>query len=328
MRDLYPTDWGIRSAARVMKLLCGKMQIIDTDAKKQMKEKFKEAFYQSAIQQIATDPFLRIHVRRAALIEDSLMQLQSRHIDFKKKLHIHFVQEEGVDAGGLTKEWFLLLVRELFDPLYGMYAFDEDSNLCWFNPATFENNEEYRLVGIIVGLAIYNSIILDVHFPLACYKKLLGRPVGLEDLKLFKPAFGRGLQQLLDYDGDDVETVFCRDFVAEYEAFGEIVRVPLIPNGDTVPVTNQNRREYVDRLVSWILNDSIATQFEAFKDGFYQVCGGNALSLFGPEELELMIRGGTELDLKGLESVTEYEGYPSPLICPHSLDQVNANWDY
>ncbi|KAJ3106616.1 putative E3 ubiquitin-protein ligase [Phlyctochytrium planicorne] len=361
MRELYSTDWGIKSAARVMKLLFAantlrveklaafefyntvvdyidlvkdfwkwqeersgafsfcqypflislgsKIQIMESDAKKQQTERFKEAFYRTAIHQIATDPFLSIHVRRTALIEDSLNQLQSRHIDLKKKLRIEFVQEDGVDAGGLTKEWFLLLVRDLFDPSYGMFSFDEDSNLCWFNPASFENNEEYRLVGIIMGLAVYNNTILDVHFPLACYKKLLGRPVGLEDLKALKPGLGRGLQSLLDYDGDDVEAVFCRDFVAEYEAFGDIVRVPLIPNGESTPVTSKNKKEYVDRLVSWILNESVSKQFDAFRDGFYHVCGGNALSLFGPDEMEMMVRGGTELDIRGLESMTEYEGF-------------------
>ncbi|KAJ3053743.1 putative E3 ubiquitin-protein ligase [Rhizophlyctis rosea] len=269
-----------------------------------MAERFKEAFFRTAIHGLVTDPFLSLHVRRSALIEDSLNQLQSRHIDLKKKLRIEFFNEDGVDAGGLTKEWFLLLVRDLFDPQYGMFTFDEDSALCWFNTVSFENNEEYRLVGIVIGLAIYNSTILDVHFPLACYKKLLGHPVDLEDLKSLRPVLGRGLQQLLDYDADDVEAVFCRDFVAEYDAWGEIVRVPLVPNGHQIPVTKDNKKEFVDRYVNWLLNESIEKQFNAFKEGFYHVCGGNA-----PEEIEMMVRGGTELDIRSLESVTEYEGF-------------------
>ncbi|KAJ1568567.1 putative E3 ubiquitin-protein ligase, partial [Cladochytrium tenue] len=278
------------------------------DAKVQMHNRFKEALFRTAIEGIVTDPFLSLHVRRDFLIEDSLNQLQSRHIDLKKKLKIVFLHEDGVDAGGLTKEWFLLLVRDLFHPLYGMFVFDEDSQLCWFNVASLENTEEYRLVGIVVGLAIYNSTILDVPFPSACYKKLLNQPVGLEDLKMLRPALGRGLEQLLEYDGDDVEAVFCRDFVAEYDAWGATVRVPLVPGGESIPVTRRNRRDFVDRYVAWILNDSIEKQFGAFREGFYHVCGGNALSLFQPEEIELMVRGGSELDVQGLEYVTEYEG--------------------
>lgn len=41
-----------------------------------------------------------------------------------------------LSQGGLKKEWFVLLVRELFDPAYGMFLYDEDSQLCFFNPGT------------------------------------------------------------------------------------------------------------------------------------------------------------------------------------------------
>ncbi|KAI9352279.1 hypothetical protein DFJ73DRAFT_959461 [Zopfochytrium polystomum] len=387
MRDKYPRDWGIKSAARVMALLfaanlqrkdrihvsnfyntavdsinlirdyakwqevgsgyefltqylpdrsssafsfCqypflvslgGKLQIMAEDAKKQMTDRFREAFYRTAIDGHVTDPFLSLHVRRHSLIEDSLNQLQSRHIDLKKKLRIEFVNEDGVDAGGLTKEWFFLLIRDLFHPLYGMFVFDEDSLLCWFNVASLENHEEYRLVGIVVGLAIYNSTILDVHLPLACFKKLRDIPVNLEDLKLMRPVIGRSLEQLLEYEGDDLEAVFCRDFIAEYEAFGATVRVPLVPNGENIPVTQANKREFVDRYVSWVLNESIEKQFESFREGFNNVCSGNALSLFRPEEIEMMVRGGNELDIQGLESVTEYEGFrPDEPIVRHFWD--------
>ncbi|KAI8916507.1 hypothetical protein DFJ77DRAFT_460091 [Powellomyces hirtus] len=361
VRESYPTDWTIRSAARVMALLSAantqrtdplpmsefyntlvdyvnlhrdfkiwqgdrtgafsfcqypflislgaKMQIMEADAKRQMAERFKEAFFRTALHGLHTDPFLSLHIRRTALIEDSLNQLQSRHFDLKKKLRIEFMNEAGVDAGGLTKEWFLLLIRDLFDPQYGMFTFDEDSQLCWFNPASFENNEEFRLVGTIVGLAIHNSNILDVHFPPACYKKLLDYPCDLDDLKVLRPALGRGLEQLLNYAGDDVESVFCRDFVAEYEAFGDLVRVPLVPNGEHIPVTQDNKHEFVAKYVDWALNTSVDTQFTAFKLGFGYVCGGNALSLFRPQEIELMVCGGTELDIRDLEGVTEYEGF-------------------
>ncbi|KAJ1547365.1 putative E3 ubiquitin-protein ligase [Nowakowskiella sp. JEL0078] len=361
MRDHYSSDWGIRSASRIMALLfaanqerqerlvvsdfyntvvdyfdlirdymrwqeersgsfslCqypflislgGKMQIMEADAKRQMAERFKEAFFRTALSGLVTDPFLSLFVNRHSIIQDSLTQLSVKHIDLKKRLRIEFLNEDGVDAGGLTKEWFLLLVRDLFDQQYGMFVFDEESGLCWFNHISFENHDEYRLVGIIIGLAIYNSMILDVHFPLACYKKLLRQPVStLEDLRGFRPQLADGLQKLLDYEGDDVEDVFNLDFVVEYDAWGQRVRVPLVDNGEMIPVTKHNKKQYVDVYVLWVLEGSVRKQFDAFADGFNHVCGGNALSLFRPEEIEMMVRGGTELDLKNLESVTEYDG--------------------
>ncbi|OZJ03288.1 hypothetical protein BZG36_03753 [Bifiguratus adelaidae] len=286
-----------------------KMSVMEIDAKRQMESKLKEAYFNSLIQNMRTTPILYLNIRREYLIEDSLRQLSENREDLKKLLKIGFAGEEGVDMGGLRKEWFLLLVRELFGPQYGMFTWDEDSQLCWFNPASFETSDQYYLVGQILGLAIYNSTILDIKLPLACYKKLFNIPVSLQDLEVFRPALSRGLRQLLEFDGD-VEEVFCRDFVGDYEAFGEIQQVPLIPNGQNIPVTNANRVDYVERYVNFILNDSIRDQFEPFKRGFYLVCGCNALSLFRPEEIELLVRGSDEpLNLQELMAVTEYQGF-------------------
>ena len=94
--------------------------------------------------------------------------------------------------------------------LFRMFIFEEDSNLCWFNPSSFvDNTEEYRLVGIIIGLALYNTTILDIRFPTSCFRKLLGVTCGLDEVKILKPFLGRGLQQILDYKESDLETVCC-----------------------------------------------------------------------------------------------------------------------
>lgn len=255
-----------------------KMSVMELDARRQMEIKVKEAILTILYQKRVTVPYLVLRVRRDNLISESLTQLSQHESDLKKSLKIEFIGEEGVDAGGLRKEWFQLLVRELFGPQYGMFTWDEDTNLCWFNPASFEASDQYYLVGIVIGLAIYNSTILDIHLPLACYKKLLNIPVGLEDLKIFRPALARGLEQLLTFEGD-VESTFCRDFVGEYEAFGKVIQEPLVPGGESKPVTNENRAEYVQRYCNFIMNASIAKQFEPFMKGFYNVCGGNALSV-------------------------------------------------
>ncbi len=42
-------------------------------------------------------------------------------IDLRKQLRVEFSGEDGVDEGGLQKEFFQLLVEKLFDPVYGMY---------------------------------------------------------------------------------------------------------------------------------------------------------------------------------------------------------------
>lgn len=57
------------------------------------------------------------------------------------------------------------------------------------------------LLGLILGLAIYNRVLLDFPLPLALYKKLLSQSVGLRDLEEMQPMLGRSLRQLMQYEG-------------------------------------------------------------------------------------------------------------------------------
>ncbi|KAJ8117048.1 hypothetical protein ONZ43_g4296 [Nemania bipapillata] len=307
-----------------------KIQILEFDAKRQMAGRAREAFFDSILTHKNYTQHLVFSVRRECLAGDSLQQVSevvgSGSEDIKKALRIEFQGEEGVDGGGLRKEWFLLLVREVFNPDHGLFVYDEDSQFCYFNPNTFETSDQYFLVGVVLGLAIYNSTILDVAFPPFAFRKLLAaapspapgtsshsRPTmnyTLDDLAEFRPALARGLRQLLNFEGD-VQSTFCLDFVVDVERYGTRIRVPLCPGGETKMVTNANRKEYIDLYVRYLLDTSIARQFEPFKRGFFTVCAGNALTLFKPEEIELLVRGSDEpLDIASLKAVAAYTNWP------------------
>lgn len=101
-------------------------------------------------------------------------------------------------------------MEEVFNEDFGMFKYNLETRDFWFSHQALEV-EDFRLVGLILGLAIYNNVILDVHFPLVVYKKLKGFPTTLDDLKATFPQLGKGLQQLLDFEGD-VENTFLRTF--------------------------------------------------------------------------------------------------------------------
>ncbi|KAI0884744.1 uncharacterized protein GGS22DRAFT_164258 [Annulohypoxylon maeteangense] len=323
-----------------------KIQILEFDAKRQMAGKAREAFFDSILTHKNYAQYLVLSIRRDCLVEDSLKKVSevvgSGSEDIKKGLRIEFQGEEGVDGGGLRKEWFLLLVREVFNPDHGLFVYDEDSRFCYFNPNTFETSDQYFLVGVLLGLAIYNSTILDVAFPPFAFRKLLAsapppaigapahsRPTmnySLDDLAEFRPVLAKGLRQLLDFEGD-VQSTFCLDFVIEVEKYGTRVRAPLCPGGETKMVTNANRREYVDLYVRYLLDTSVSRQFEPFKRGFFTVCAGNALTLFRPEEIELLVRGSDEaLDITSLRGVAVYTGWPKN-VNPRREPIVQWFWD-
>ncbi|XP_069704563.1 probable E3 ubiquitin-protein ligase HECTD2 [Periplaneta americana] len=267
--------------------------------------------------------FLNIHVRRSHLVSDSLNEIASKQKDLKKKLKVSFVGEPGLDMGGLTKEWFLLLIRQIFHPDYGMFVYHPHSRCYWFSTDQEGNLREYNLIGVLMGLAVYNSIILDLHFPSICYRKLLSPPVvpdvdtadvgnvkapTVEDLAEIMPDVSRGLTELLAYEGN-VEEDMCMSFQVSLEEYGEVKTYKLKESGENIPVNNENRKEYVELYLDWILNAAIYEQFRAFYLGFHSVCASNALIMLRPEEVEMLVCGSPTLDLNELRKVTEYDGY-------------------
>ncbi|PNF14691.1 putative E3 ubiquitin-protein ligase HECTD2 [Cryptotermes secundus] len=274
--------------------------------------------------------FLNIHVRRSHLVSDSLNEIASKQKDLKKKLKVSFVGEPGLDMGGLTKEWFLLLIRQIFHPDYGMFVYHPHSRCYWFSTDQEGNLREYNLIGVLMGLAVYNSIILDLHFPSICYRKLLSPPVvpdvdtadvgsvntpTVDDLAEIMPDVSRGLTELLAYEGN-VEEDMCMNFQVSLEEYGDVKTYKLRDNGENIPVTNDNRNEYVELYLDWILNAAIYEQFRAFYLGFHSVCASNALIMLRPEEVEMLVCGSPTLDLNELRKVTEYDGYKAddPII--------------
>ncbi|XP_075279217.1 putative E3 ubiquitin-protein ligase HERC4 isoform X1 [Opisthocomus hoazin] len=291
-----------------------KTTLLQTDAVIQMQMAVDQAHRQNLSSLFlpvfeSVNPCLILMVRRDNIVGDAVEVLRkTKNVDYKKPLKVIFVGEEAVDAGGVRKEFFLLIMRELLDPKYGMFRYYEESRLIWFSDKTFEDSDLFHLIGVVCGLAIYNFTIVDLHFPLALYKKLLNKKPSLDDLKELMPDVGRGMQQLLDYPEDDIEEAFCLNFTITVENFGTTEIKELVPNGADIPVVKQNRQDFVDAYVDYIFNKSVASLFNAFHAGFDKVCGGKVLQLFQPSELQAMVIGNTNYDWKELEKNTEYKG--------------------
>ncbi|EPY53705.1 ubiquitin-protein ligase E3 [Schizosaccharomyces cryophilus OY26] len=295
-----------------------KVKIMQFDARRQMEYRAREAFFSSILSKKAVEPYLILRVRRTHLLADSLRQVSKPGIDLKKSLKVEFVNEEGVDAGGLKKEWLLLLSREIFDPSFGLFESypDEQLDYVWFSSRRKTTNKEYyHLVGVLMGMAVYNSVNLDVKLPTACYKKLLGLPLTLNDVAEFRPSLTHGLRMLLEFDGD-VEEMYGLNFTVNVPTETGYETVELIKDGAQISLNNENKKEYVVAYSDYLLNKSIQSQFSTFQEGFLKVCGGNALSLFQEQEMEKLVRGNEELinwDL--LRATCTYDMYNRETVC-------------
>lgn len=194
-----------------------------------------------------------------------------------------------------------------------MFRFDSESRRCWFTAhaplaESSEPQAEFFLIGLVLGLAVHNGQILDLHFARALFRKLLNLPVGFAHLADVDPELHRGLEQLLRYEGD-VESTFCADFTLTDTAFGAAATVELKPGGAELAVTNANREEYVRLVARYKLDEACSGQFAAFQKGFLMLCDGAALSFVTPEELEELVCGEPYLDFKALQAATKYDGF-------------------
>jgi E3 ubiquitin-protein ligase HERC4 len=303
-----------------------KRRILRIESTIRMRTSMQHAVRRMIIAGVPESRTLGIQIRRTNLLADSIsIARKLREEDLRKPLQIKFHQEAGIDAGGVKREYFALLVEEAFDPNYGHWRMVENNGF-WFSSSTLDAGDDiYYLVGLLCGLAIYNDVILDLHFPLALYKLLKGVEPTLEDLKEIEPSVYAGLRQLRDYEGDDVEDVFCLDFEITFSGLGgEENRFDLLSmdtnvsgenvvdhankKGCDVPVTSENRGDYLSRYIRWFFSHSIQEQFKNFADGFLKVANGIGLNLFTPLELEELVEGETALDFSALEDTCQYEG--------------------
>ena len=257
----------------------------------------------------AVSPYLIMEVHRDNLIEDVMNHINATSSSnaLKKPLKVKFHGEQGVDEGGVRKEMFQLLSAQLFTPDYGMFVEESDTHLLWFNASALEANIQFELLGSLVGLAIYNDVILNVAFPLSVYRKLAGVEMTLADLAEIRPAVAKGLQDVLEYDGGDDEEVFCLTFTAPVEEWGVTKSVPLLPGGEEQSVTAANKAEYVSLYVQFAMERSIQAQFDSFKRGFYKVTQGPTIQMFQPEELKLLVNGSESFDFHELQKGSRYE---------------------
>ncbi|GKT52539.1 E3 ubiquitin-protein ligase RSP5 [Colletotrichum spaethianum] len=271
-----------------------------------------------------------IKVRRSHIFEDSFAEITRQSAtDLKKRLMIKFDGEDGLDYGGLSREFFFLLSHEMFNPFYCLFEYSaHDNYTLQINPHSGINPEHlnyFKFIGRVVGLAIFHRRFLDAFFIGALYKMILGKSVVLADMEGVDADFHRSLQWMLDNDisGGILEQTFS----TEDERFGVMTVEDLIPGGRDIEVTNENKKEYVDLMVKWRIEKRIAEQFQAFKDGFHELIPQDLVNVFDERELELLIGGIAEIDVDDWKKHTDYRGYTESDEVIQFFWQTIRSWD-
>ena len=252
-----------------------------------------------------------MQLARTSVFEDSFHQLRVRTPDeMQGRLQISFRGEEGIDAGGVTREWYIILSREIFNPNYALFTAAADGATFQPNPMSNVNTNHldyFKFVGRVIGKAICDEHLMDAHFTRSFYKHMLGIPVDYVDIEAIEPEYFKSLKMILDMPLEDLGLEL--NFSAESTIFGKRQVVDLVPNGRNIEVTDENKMEYVQLISHHRMTSAIRGQIESFLDGFYDLVPPHLITIFSPTELELLLCGLPDVDLDDLYANTDYSSY-------------------
>lgn len=268
-------------------------------------------------------PKLSITVRREQVFLDSYRALffKSNEDIKKSKLEITFKGESGVDAGGLTREWYQVLSRQMFNPDYALFLPVESDKTTFRPNRTSGINPEhlsfFKFIGMIIGKAIRDQCFLDCHFSREVYKNILGRPVSLKDMESLDLDYYKSLLWILE---NDITDVIEETFSVETDDYGEHKIIELVEDGKNVPVTEENKQDYVKKIVEYKLHASVKEQMDNFLQGFYALIPIELISIFDEQELELLVSGLPDIDVDDWKNNTSYVNYTA------NCKQINYYW--
>ncbi|ESO02744.1 hypothetical protein HELRODRAFT_112481 [Helobdella robusta] len=264
----------------------------------------------------------RLEINRNNIFTESFRQImRKRATDCYKRLLVKFKGEEGIDYGGIAREWLSLLSKEMFNPAFGLFQYTRDNQL-YINPDSHVNSSHlyyFKFVGRIMALCILHGHQIDADFTLPFYKQMLRQEVTLDDLRFVDVQL---YNSLVWFRTNDITDMIESTFTVNHNSFGEVHVHELKTGGSNIPVTEDNKLEYIDLYVKWRLTVGCESQMRAFLKGFNELIPIQLISEFTPQELHMMLGGLNYVD------VSDWKKYTKLKHCTVDSNIVRWFWTY
>ena len=235
--------------------------------------------------------FHPITINRTMILENAYDRIYKNKINLHGNLQIKFVNdygqvEEGIDGGGLFKEFITKLCDRIFDPEYAYFKENESDRKLMPNHLSkhFDNFKSmYKFFGMIVGKAMFDGCLLKCTFTRTFLNRLVKKPNTFDDLKDIDKQVYDNLMMIKYYDGDISDLCLYMSYTDNN--FGNYEEVSLVPGGKDIQVNQENKMQYVRLFANYILNKRDGMQAKAFMEGMHEVIDPEMLSMFFPDEI-------------------------------------------
>ncbi|XP_014225779.1 ubiquitin-protein ligase E3B [Trichogramma pretiosum] len=265
-------------------------------------------------------PATLITVHRSKIVEDGYRQLSVLSPrSLKGVIRVRFVNEQGLDEAGIDqdgvfKEFLEEIIKRVFDPNFNLFKVTDDNRLYPSSSSHLQDNHLllFEFIGRMLGKAVYEGIVVDVPFASFFVSQFCGQSASLlhswfDELASLDKDLYKSLTLVKHYDGDVAELGLT--FSLDESVMGDIQTFELKSGGKAVPVTNENKINYIHLMAHFRMYEQIKHQITAFTKGFRSIIKQEWLTIFSTPEWQRLISGDNiPVDLSDLRKYTQYYG--------------------
>lgn len=248
-----------------------------------------------------------LSIQRDHVLSESMSRI--KQVNLLKEVKIDFKGEVSYDAGGIIREWFMVLIQELESKEMKLFE-KSDCDDFSFVPhrllkANYDTLEYFRFIGKLIAKALLDNITINLCFNKIIYKMIIDEPVTLEDMKFIDNALYSSLINLKTIDPTMIEDL-CMYYVYEYnDENNKLVTEELIPNGAETLVKDIN--DYIEKRIEFLVK-KYKIFIDAIKETLYSYIPKRKFIGFNSYEFELLVCGKPFIDIQEWKTNTIYKG--------------------
>ena len=261
-------------------------------------------------------------ISRKNIFDETYNQfITSTELNLHRNIQIYFIEEVAHDAGGVEREWYSTLFKEIFSEknnffiqisekseAKGTYFISYNINEKYIN----KKDKYYSFIGCLFAKALLDKILIPYKLNPIILKYFIysnnnkncdeqANIFNIEDIKYYDIEIYNSLQKILITDLDNNEDIY---FIWNING----TEIELIDNGSNILVKNNNKQMFIDKVVGLICFKSIEVELTSLKKGFSEVISLNYIKIFTIEELSFVLSGQSIININDWKANTIYKG--------------------
>ena len=258
-------------------------------------------------------------ISRKNIFEETYNQFKtSTELNLYRNIQIYFIEEVAHDAGGVEREWYSTIFKEIFSKSNGFF---EEITVKSEAKGTFfiskKINEKYLskkdkyfyFIGVLFAKALIDKALIPYKLNPIILKYLIyskdnndsNQIFNLDDVKYYDYEIFNSLNNLLLTNLDNNEDIFFT-----WNINGE--ETELINNGNNILIKNNNKQLFINKVIELICFKSVEIELTSLKKGFTNLLSVNYIKIFTIEELDFVLSGQSTINLDDWKINTIYKG--------------------